>query len=81
MLDAFEEETKTYDTVNIVSSLAPEDVGAAINAMLADHDGLVRMSWNALEVARLEFYWEKESQKLIYLYEEILSNYKAKRAI
>jgi len=80
-LDAIAEMIKRYEVGKVVPSLAPEDVGAAINAMLADHDSLARMSSNALEVAKCEFYWEKESQKLIHLYKEILSEHKAKRAI
>lgn len=77
-LDAVEELIKTYDVGKVVSSLAPKDVGVAINAMLTDQDGLVRMSSNALEAAKQEFYWEKESQKLINLYEEIILRYKTK---
>ena len=34
--------------------------------------GQVRMSRNALEAARHEFHWEKESQQLIGLYRDIL---------
>ena len=80
-LDAVAELIKAYGVGKVVPSLAPEDVGAAINAMLADHDDLARMHSNALEAAKQEFYWEKESQKLIDLYEGILSRYKAKRAM
>lgn len=72
-LDAIAEVIKTYDVGRVVPSIAPEDVGAAINAMLADHDDLARMSMNALEVSRQLFHWEKESQKLIDLYQEIIS--------
>jgi glycosyltransferase involved in cell wall biosynthesis len=78
-LDAIVEVIKTYDVGKVVLSLAPQDVGAAINAMLADHDSLARMSANALAVAHQEFNWEKESQKLLHLYEEILSKQKVKR--
>jgi glycosyltransferase involved in cell wall biosynthesis len=75
-LDAIAEAIGTYDVGKVVPSLAPEDLVAAINEMLADHDGLARMSANALAVARLEFYWEKESQKLIHLYGEVLAKQK-----
>ncbi len=78
-LDAIAEAIKTYDVGKVAPSLAPQDLGAAINEMLADRDGLARMSANALAAARLEFYWEKESQKLLRLYEEIVSKQKAKR--
>jgi len=80
-LDAIAEMIKTYDVGKIIPSLAPEDVGAAINSMLADQSSLARMSANALAVANQEFNWEKESQKLIDLYEEILSGYEAKCAL
>lgn len=80
-LDAIVEVINTYGVGKIAASLAPQDLAAAINEMLADHEGLARMSANALAAARQEFYWEKESQKLLLLYEEILSKQKAKCAI
>jgi glycosyltransferase involved in cell wall biosynthesis len=73
-LDAIAEVIKTYDVGQIVPSLVPSDVGAAINAMLADTSALARMRNNALEAARQEFNWENESQKLIQLYHAILTN-------
>jgi glycosyltransferase involved in cell wall biosynthesis len=77
-LDAIAEVIRTYDVGRVVSSLAPADVGAAINAMLADQEGLARMHCNALEAVRTEFCWEKESQNLFGLYREILSNHSVK---
>lgn len=77
-LDAIAEVINTYDVGRVAPSLAPQDIGAAINEMLSDHEGLARMSSNALAAAKQEFYWEKESQKLLHLYEEILSKQKAK---
>jgi glycosyltransferase involved in cell wall biosynthesis len=76
-LDAVAEIIKTYDVGKIVSSQAPEDVGAAINAILADHESLACMSANALEVTKQEFHWEKERLKLINFYAEILSKQKS----
>ena len=70
--DAIAELIKRYEVGTVMSSLAPQDVGAAINAMLADQDSLARMSSNALEVAKLEFCWEKESGQLIRLYYDVL---------
>ncbi len=70
-LDAIAEVIKTYDVGQIVSSLAPADVGAAINAMLADRAALARMRRNALEAVQRECHWEKESQKLIHLYQKL----------
>jgi len=63
---------KTYDVGQVLPSLAPLDIGKAINSMLADPPGLARQCSNALEAARNEFYWEKESQRLIQLYQGIL---------
>jgi len=70
-LDAVAGVIKNYDVGRIVSSLAPAEVGAAINAMLADSDALACMRRNALSIAQQEFYWEKESNQLIGLYREI----------
>jgi glycosyltransferase involved in cell wall biosynthesis len=72
-LDAAVEVIKNYDVGQIVSSLAPPDLAAAINTMLTDTTAHARMRANALEAAQHEFCWEKESQKLIHLYEEIVS--------
>jgi len=74
-LDAIAEVIKMYDVGHIVASLAPTDIAAAINAMLANTESLALMSRNALQAARDEFCWEKESQKLICLYREIFSRY------
>jgi glycosyltransferase involved in cell wall biosynthesis len=63
---------ETYDVGQVVSSLEPADVGAAINRLLADTIARTRMQQNALEAARREFYWEKERIKLIQLYRDIL---------
>ena len=71
-LDAIAEVLKTYDVGQLVPSVAPSDIGAAINAMLADTSALTRMRRNALEAAKQEFNWEKESLKLINLYQNIL---------
>ena len=71
-LDAVAELLKTYDVGWVVPSLAPSDIGAAINAMLADSTAYMRMRRNALEITRHELCWEKECQRLIYLYQSIL---------
>jgi glycosyltransferase involved in cell wall biosynthesis len=72
-LEAITEVVKTYDVGQVVSSLAPADVGAAINAILADPQALARMHRNALEAAQEEFHWEKESQRLIHLYRDVFT--------
>lgn len=72
-LDAIAEVIKTYGVGQIIPSLAPSDIGAAINAMLADTAALAHMHRNALEAARQEFHWENDSQKLIQLYHAVLA--------
>ncbi len=71
-LDAVAEVIKTYDVGQVVSSLTPEDIGKAINTMLADTVGLSRMHHNALEEAHRDLCWEKEGQQLIHLYRNII---------
>lgn len=71
-LEAIVEVISTYDVGQVVSSLAPEAIAAAINSMLADQVALGRMRRNALEAAQHEFYWEKECSRLIDLYHNIL---------
>jgi glycosyltransferase involved in cell wall biosynthesis len=73
-LEAVSEVLSAYNVGRLVSSLAPAEVGAAINTMLKDRDALTCMSRNALEVAQHEFCWENEKQTLIHLYHEILSS-------
>ena len=73
-LDAVAEVIRIHDVGQVVSSLAPEDVGAAINALLADSLALARMRRKALEVARREYCWEKEKPLLIQFYQGIGSS-------
>lgn len=79
--DAIIEMIDLYNVGKAISSVDPQDIGTAINDMLADSEELARMNVNAFAVARWEFYWEKESQKLLRLYEEILSERETKQAI
>ena len=71
-LEAMVDVVKTHDVGQVLSSLAPADIGEAINRMLADPVGLAHQRSNALEAARNDFYWEKESLRLIHLYRSIL---------
>jgi glycosyltransferase involved in cell wall biosynthesis len=80
-LDAIVEVLKTYDVGQVVASLTPAGVGTAINALLADRERLDHMRHNALEAARSVFCWEKESQTLIRLYQEILSKHSVKSRV
>lgn len=71
-LEAMVDVVKTYDVGQILPSLDPADIGEAMNRMLEDTAGLARQRGNALETARKEFYWEKESLRLIHLCQGIL---------
>ena len=73
-LDAVTEVIRTYHVGQIVSSLAPLDVGIAINAILADDVALSYMRRNALNAAQHELRWEKAKGKLIHFYHDILIN-------
>ncbi len=70
-LDAVAEVIRTHDVGQVLSSLAPADVGAAINGLLADPVALARMRRKALEVAQREFCWEKEKNFLIQFYQSL----------
>ena len=71
-VDAVAEVINTYDVGQIVSSLVPAEIAAAINAMLEDQAALERMHRNALEAAQHELSWEKEQRKLLRLYYNVL---------
>jgi len=73
-LEAMVDVINTYDVGQVLPSLEPADIGKAINSMLADPAGLARKRSNALEAARKEFYWEKESARLIHLYQGIFQD-------
>lgn len=72
-LDAVSDILSTYDVGQLVSSLAPADIGAAINTLCADGAAYARMRHNALVAAQQDLCWEKESQRLIHLYRQILA--------
>jgi glycosyltransferase involved in cell wall biosynthesis len=78
-MDAVAPLVTSYDVGQVVASLAPTDLGAAINAILRDAAGLARMRLNALNAAHSEFNWEKESLSLIHLYQDILAKQKRER--
>lgn len=79
-LDAVAEIIATHDVGQIVPSLAPADIAAAINSLLADTATLARMRHKALDAAQQKFYWEKESEQLLYLYHKICNKPRHKRA-
>ncbi len=74
-LEAVVDVITSYNIGYVVSSLAPANLGAAINAMLADQNALDRMRLNATRAAQEELNWEKEQQKLIQLYHNILKEH------
>src|SRR5450755_745567 len=80
-LDAVAEISKTYDVGMILPSLTPLDVGVAINTMLADNASLACIKNNAREAAKNKFYWEKESSRLVHLYQNILQREAQKKPI
>jgi glycosyltransferase involved in cell wall biosynthesis len=71
-LEAMVEVVTTHDVGQVLPSLEPEEIGQAINTMLADPAALARMHTNALKATKEEFYWENECSKLIRLYQGIL---------
>jgi glycosyltransferase involved in cell wall biosynthesis len=71
-LDAIAEVLQTSGAGQILPSLAPSDIAASINEMLADRTALAQMRENALKIVQKEFHWEKEKQKLIQVYDDIL---------
>jgi len=71
-LEAMVDVIKTYDVGQVLPSLAPADIGEAINRMLADPTALAHQRSNALEAARNEFNWEKEGSRLVRLYQRVL---------
>ena len=73
-LDAVSDIVRTYDVGQTVSSFTPADIGAVINALLADGTALSRMQHNALEAVQQDLCWEKESQQLLHVYHEISEN-------
>jgi glycosyltransferase involved in cell wall biosynthesis len=71
-LDAIAEILTTYDTGRVVTSLEPQAIAAAINAILADADMRRRMRENGWRAARDEFRWDVEQERLLSLYEQII---------
>ncbi len=72
-LEAVEAILNAYDVGQVVSSLAPAGIAAALTAMLSDRDALERTHINALRAAQQEFCWEKESQRLTALYMNLVA--------
>ncbi|GAC1568387.1 MAG: glycosyltransferase family 4 protein [Ktedonobacteraceae bacterium] len=75
-LDAVEEVMQKYDVGQIVSSIEPAAIGAAINAMLTDKGTLARLKQNALNAARHDLNWEKESLQVVRLYRDVAAKLK-----
>lgn len=70
-IEAIVDIIRTYDVGQVLSSLEPAALGEAMNRMLADPVALERMRRNALDAAKNELCWEKESPRLIRLYQDI----------
>jgi glycosyltransferase involved in cell wall biosynthesis/SAM-dependent methyltransferase len=78
-LGAVTEIVKSYGVGRIVTSVEPGAIAAAINAMMVDAAARGRMRQNALEAAKNDLNWEKESMQLIGLYEDVVLKLKEKR--
>ncbi len=72
-LEVVADTIRTYDVGQVVTSLAPSDIAAGINKVLADSAALSHMRRNALESVQHDFCWEKECEQLIHFYHEILT--------
>ncbi|HZU68977.1 MAG TPA: glycosyltransferase [Ktedonobacteraceae bacterium] len=70
-LDAVADIITTYNVGCIVDSLEPDDIGQAINRMLANHDALARMKSNAKAATRHDLCWENEGRRLIDFYRDV----------
>ena len=75
-LDAIADLVTTYNVGRVVSSLEPENIAHAIDGMLDDSAALACMHQNALQAAQHEFYWEKERQILVQLYQNIVETHR-----
>ncbi len=80
-LESIAEIVKDYQVGQVVFSLEPQDLAAAINTMVADRETLACMSCNALKAAQGEFCWEQESSKLIHFYRDIQQRTGKKRHV
>lgn len=72
-LIAVAEILNTYGVGQIVSSLAPAEIAAAINEMLRDKSVLERMHRNALDASQHDLCWDRERHRLIDLYQGIFT--------
>lgn len=71
-LPAVEDIIQTYQVGRVVEDIRPEAVAQAIDAMLADREGLRRMRANALAASREYLRWDCESGVLTQFYQQIL---------
>jgi glycosyltransferase involved in cell wall biosynthesis len=71
-LEAVVEIVEAYDVGRIVTSQQPEEIGQAINNLLADEEARAHMRTNALAASLHHLSWEKESEKLIQLYQDVM---------
>jgi glycosyltransferase involved in cell wall biosynthesis len=79
-LDAVVDIVRICDVGQVVSSLAPQSIAMAINEMLKNGEELARMRRNALVAAKQELNWERESEQLISLYQNILREQSDKKS-
>ncbi|HTK05978.1 MAG TPA: glycosyltransferase [Ktedonobacteraceae bacterium] len=70
-LDAIADVFEQYGVGQILPSLEPKDIAAAINSLLVDADALARMRKNAQEAAQKRFHWDVEKLSLVEIYRGI----------
>ncbi len=73
-LDAVVDVIETYGVGSVALSLEPEHIANAIEAMLGAPDRLEQMRTNALAAAQQTLCWERESERLVALYQQILGD-------
>ena len=71
-LDAIQEIVERYEIGRVLTSLAPQNLAAAINTLLADDVGRERMRANALAAVQSTINWEVESRILLGAYDELM---------
>ncbi|MEO7001945.1 MAG: glycosyltransferase family 4 protein [Ktedonobacterales bacterium] len=71
-LDAVAAMLAIYDVGAITPSIAPEDVGRTLAALLEDGNALAHMRRNALAAAQHDLRWDVEKESLIALYAQVV---------
>jgi O-antigen/teichoic acid export membrane protein len=70
-LEAVSEVLHATRAGQVVAALTPADIGAELNALLADDARRAQLRANALQAARTQLCWEQERRQLTALYERL----------